>query len=184
MERIGRLSIGVALVTSSVLGSAAPMAAQAGSGPPMRASMSQVSESSAFPPPAIAFCNAGFGEYTVTTYTSRALGTIRLRCGDSRDGYVHIRQRHERAWQRVVDIAGGGGNWDDLMDFMTRQAIEAPSPGYPEDVGRGKLCFTTPALIISNEGVVVRTLMPTVIVSRDNKKVITSIPTTGSPDCR
>lgn len=137
------------------------------------------------PPHIIAACNVGLGETVVNSYTSARRGVIKLRCGDSASGYVHIRQRHQRDWQRVVDLAGGGGgNWDDLMDFITQQAIESPSPGYPKDMKGGKECYTTPALIFSSSGVVVRTLLPTVIVSRDNKKVITSIPTTGSPSCR
>ncbi len=131
----------------------------------------------------IAACNAGFGETVVSTYASRTSGNIDLKCGDSASGYIHIRERHENDWRQVVNIAGGGGNWDDLMDFVTKQSVEAPLPGYPRDIGSGKLCFTTPALIVDSAGNVVRTLAPTVIVSNNNKKVITSIPTTGSPSC-
>lgn len=135
------------------------------------------------PPPVIALCNAGFGDYRISTYSSSPFGDIDLRCGDWRDGYVHTRKRHERDWQRIIDLAGGGGTWDDLMDFVTRQAIEAPSPGYPIDQENGKTCYTTPVEIVRADGTIIRTLMPTVIVSIDNTKVITTYPTTGSPDC-
>ena len=70
------------------------------------------------------------------------------------------------------------------MEFITAQSVQAPSPGYPIDIGGGKACFTTPAQIISRSGAVVRTLAPTVVISTSNKKVITSIPTTGRPTCR
>lgn len=163
------------------------MGGSSGSPQPVVSPVSGVVHSGAsvlLPPHIIAACNVGLGETVVNSYKSAKRGVIKLRCGDSASGYVHIRQRHERDWQRVVDLAGGGGNWDDLMDFITQQAIESPSPGYPKDMRGGKECYTTPALIFSSSGVVVRTLMPTVIVSRDNKKVITSIPTTGSPSCR
>lgn len=48
------------------------------------------------PPHIIAVCNVGPGETVVNSYTSAKRGVIRLRCGDSASGYVHIRQRHER----------------------------------------------------------------------------------------
>lgn len=142
------------------------------------------SASPRLPPLTIAACNAGLGDMRISTFVSRQFGLISLRCGDARSGYVHIRTRHQKDWQRVVDMAGGGGNWDDLMEFVTRQSIEAPSPGYPREIRDGKLCFTTPAMILSRSGLVIRVLSPTVITSRDNRKVITSIPTTGSPSCR
>lgn len=119
----------------------------------------------------------------INTYPSRAYGVIDFRCGDVNAGYVHVRRRHQNDWQQVVNLAGGGGNWDDLMEFVTAQSIQAPSPGYPIGIGGGKACFTTPALIVDSSGSVIRTLAPTVIVSINNKKVITSIPTTGRPTC-
>lgn len=30
------------------------------------------------------------------------------------------------------------------MDFITKQAIESPSPGYPKNMDGGKECYTTP----------------------------------------
>lgn len=137
----------------------------------------------AYPPLIIAQCNTGSARTLVNSFQSQAYGSLALFCGNANYGYVHIRQRHERDWQQVVDLAGGGGNWDDLMDFVTKQAIEAPAAGYPKPIGDGKACYTTPALILNSAGQVVRTLMPTVIISENNRQVITSIPTTGQPTC-
>lgn len=134
-------------------------------------------------PTTIAACNVGLGETVISTYAAQTLGNIDLKCGDSSSGYVHIRERHQNDWQQVVDLAGGGGNWDDLMEFVTKQSIEAPSAGYPVSIGSGKICYSTPALIINDAGATVRVLTATVVVSSNNRKVITSIPTTGSPSC-
>lgn len=62
------------------------------------------------PPHIIAACNVGLGETVVSAYNSAVLGVIKLRCGDGGSGYVHIRERHQRDWQQVVNLAGGGGN--------------------------------------------------------------------------
>lgn len=108
-------------------------------------------------PGTIALCNAGFGETVVETMNSARDGTVRMKCGDSRSGYVHIRLNHESSWTNAMV---GPGVWDDFMMFATVNAVEAPSrtvtkPG-------SKRCYTTP------------------IISTNNKIVITSIPTSTS----
>lgn len=182
--RTGRAGRSAAFVTASVLAAlvVAPTAAPAAT-PQPTPTVSNRDVTPLLNPVTIAACNVGLGETVINTYQSRNYGAIDLKCGDSNSGYVHIRERHQNDWQQVVNIAGGGGNWDDLMEFITGQSISAPSPGYPINIGNGKACYTTPALIYSSSGVVVRTLAPTVVVSTNNKKVITSIPTTGSPSC-
>ncbi|AJW78550.1 hypothetical protein DZF92_13555 [Clavibacter michiganensis subsp. insidiosus] len=76
-----------------------------------------------------------------------------------------------------MDGAGGGANWDDFMVFATGSIVTAPAPGFPKDVGDGKLCYSAPIIIKNAEGNVVDTYNPTVLVSGNNKKVITSYPT-------
>jgi hypothetical protein len=46
-----------------------------------------------------------------------------------------------------------------------------------EDVGAGKLCYSAPILIKSAQGDVVDTYDPTVLVSANDKKIISSYPT-------
>jgi len=134
-------------------------------------------------PGTIALCNAGFGNVSVQNFQAKGLGKIDLFCGDSASGYVHIRSRHQADWQAVINLAGGGGNWDDLMVFAVNASVTAPSSGYPFNIGNNKWCYTTPIQIKNSKGVVVRTLHPTVVVSTNNKKVITAFPTTTAPSC-
>lgn len=134
-------------------------------------------------PGTIGLCNAGFGDVSVQSFQAKGLGKIDLFCGDSASGYVHIRSRHQADWQAVINLAGGGGNWDDLMVFAVNASVTAPSPGYPFNIGNNKWCYTSPVIIRKANGVVVRTLHPTVIVSTNNKKVITAFPTTTAPSC-
>jgi len=73
------------------------------------------------------------------------------------------------------------GVWDDFMMFATVNAVEAPSrtvtkPG-------SKRCYTTPIKLyrwVNGNRVFVKTINPTVLISTNNKIVITSIPTTAS----
>ncbi|AZZ48981.1 hypothetical protein C5E02_06820 [Rathayibacter rathayi] len=106
-------------------------------------------------------------------------------CGDKDDddfwvsGYNHIRDRHQTDWQALIDGVGGGGNWDDLMMFMTDRAISADDP---ESEGDEKLCYSTSVELHRSDGSLAGVYNPTIIVSANNHKVITSYPTTV-PDC-
>ena len=117
---------------------------------------------------------------SVSNYNASGLGKIDLLCGDSKSGYVHIRSGHQGDWQKIIDKWNLPGNWDDLMEFATRDALEHPSSGYPTDVGGGKYCYTSVGRIKKADGTgpTLYTYHPSVIVSTNNKKVITSIPTT------
>lgn len=130
-------------------------------------------------PGTIALCNSGFGDVSVDNYQAKGIGKIDLFCGDGTSGYIHIRNRHESQWATVVP----GSNWDDIMDFSVRQSVQTPSSGYPKNIGSNKYCYSTPIQIKNSKGVVVKTYHPTVIVSVNNKKVITAYPTTSAPNC-
>lgn len=135
-------------------------------------------------PVTIGSCNAGFGDVSVQRMDAKGVGTIDLFCGDSKSGYVHIRQRHENDWQTVINNTHGGGVlWDDFMVASTSQIVSHPSAGYPKSEGSGKLCYTAPIDIHDPETNVTSVYHPTVIVSENNKKVITSFPTHSAPNC-
>lgn len=134
-------------------------------------------------PGTIGLCNAGFGDVSVQNFQAKNLGKIDLFCGDSASGYVHIRTRHQSDWQTVINQAGGGALWDDFMVYAVNGSVSAPSPNYPVNIGNNKWCYTTPIQIKNTQGVVTKTLHPTVIVSVNNKKVITAFPTTTAPNC-
>jgi hypothetical protein len=69
------------------------------------------------------------------------------------------------------------------MVFATGSIVTAPGPGFPKDEGDGKLCHSAPILIKNEEGNVVDTYNPTVMVSASNKKIITTFPTHLADNC-
>ncbi|KZX21969.1 hypothetical protein [Rathayibacter tanaceti] len=139
-------------------------------------------------PGTIGLCNAGFGDVSVKSWDDTVLGYVDLFCGDSASGYIHIRDGdgslndvgHEADWQDVVD-SFGGGLWDDFMLYATGEAIVDDKA--PDDHGNDKLCFTTSIDIYKSDGTYITTYQPTVIVSANNKSVITSYPTHYQSDC-
>lgn len=95
-------------------------------------------------PGTIALCNLGFGDTVIGTWTAKTLKiNIDLKCGDSNSGYVHIRANHQSQWQSLIDWAGGGAVWDDLMAFSVGGSLTAPSSGYPKNMGSNKYCYTS-----------------------------------------
>jgi hypothetical protein len=131
-----------------------------------------------YAPGTIALCNAGFGNVSVESWKN-AHGHIDLFCGDSTQGYVHIRTGHQADWQAVITKYPIGGSWDDSMSFATGQAIIS-GPVY--NAGSGKLCYTAPWQIKHN-GTVVATYHPTIIISGTRNLVITSYPTHLASEC-
>ncbi|MFB2583037.1 hypothetical protein ACEXQD_17445 [Herbiconiux sp. P15] len=175
-----RMTTAVAGLTIALISAhgVAPMAhgAEIESPPPAR--VDRGDGTAELDPGTIALCNAGLGDVSVKSYDTAELGKIDLFCGDSASGYVHIRDRHEGAWQAQLDSLGGGTNWDDWMEYQVASAVMDPASGYPIYIGDDKACFTAPIEIVNSYGDVEDTFYPTVIVSMNNKKVITAIPTT------
>lgn len=137
-------------------------------------------------PGTIALCNAGFGDVSVKSYEAPVLEHIDLLCGDDASGYVHIRKNHEEAWQTMVDSVGGG-TWDDFMEYTLAEAVTSPGDGYPIDAGDGKYCYSAPIELYDiHDGHLIKTINPTIIVSGNNKKIITAIPTSEkvTSNCR
>ncbi|WP_445337401.1 hypothetical protein [Clavibacter sp. CFBP 8614] len=172
--------LAAAMVTAAMIGpvSGAQAATRASTGTPPGLGDEKLSATT------IALCNAGFGDVSVQSWDVTA-GHLDMFCGDKDDddmwvsGYNHIRDRHQGDWQAIVDSAGGGGNWDDLMMFMTDQSIRADDP---EPEGDSKLCYSTSIEIHDEDGALLSVYNPTVIVSANTRKVITSYPTIV-PDC-
>lgn len=102
-------------------------------------------------------------------------GQVRLNCGTAAtSGYNHIQDRHADDWIWFLEGFGlYGANWDDFMEFVTGSVVQAP--GYYSLQGNGKLCFTAPVIIYDSDGLD-WTMNPSVIVSQNNKIVITSYP--------
>lgn len=119
--------------------------------------------------------------HVVTTYQARSRpgfsgGRIKLECGTEKGyGYRHIRAGHQGDWTRKMEPMRG--NWDDFMDFATRQSLVAPSK--IADQGGGKLCYTTPVQVRNSKGQVLKTFYPRVIISKTNRRVITLYPARG-----
>ena len=129
-------------------------------------------------PVTIGLCNSGFGEVVVSSFTSKFDGAVKLKCGDSAAGYVHIRTNHRSQWQAQM---GGPGLWDDYMVWASAQALSAPSLANTQ--AGNKRCYTTPIevfQVINGAQTYWKTIRPSVVVSMNNKIVITSIPSTVS----
>jgi hypothetical protein len=168
-------AVGGALVAS--MASAAPAEADTiAYQPPHPTGSAPDVDASLLNPAIIGLCNGGLGDVSVDSWETD-IGHVDLLCGDDKSGYVHIRAKHQVDWQTVVDSAGGGANWDDFMVFATGSIVTAPASGFPKDVGAGKLCYSAPILIKNAQGDVVDTYNPTVLVSANNKKIISSYPT-------
>ncbi len=112
-------------------------------------------------------------------------------CGDDNSGYVHIRKNHQTDWQTLLnnidELTGirSPSNWDDFMMYATTASLQGPVPGFPFDIGNQKLCYTAEIdfykYYSDRPPMLLKTIYPSIIVSDNNKKVITSIPTTGAP---
>lgn len=120
-------------------------------------------------PVIIALCNAGLTNTVIDTANSSEDGSIDFKCGKDTFGYVHIRAEHEGDWENRK--GGEEGLWDDYMWWATKAVLENPSSTL--DMGSNKRCYTAPILV--SDGTYFH---PTVIVSMNNKHVITSYPTT------
>lgn len=134
-------------------------------------------------PVIIGECDVGLGDTLIDTYISDKFGAIHLLCGDSKSGYVHIRSNHEGDWQNVLNKVQGGGNWDDLINWASKQAVQDPESGMPTGRGSGKWCYAQKITIKGNGNGLKYTFYATTIVSASNKKVITSYPTGKNHNC-
>jgi len=119
-------------------------------------------------------CDAG-SRQTVAQYDSAALGTVVLQCGTSGQGYEHIRVRHTRDWDDVV-AGHGSRDWDDAMLTAVQTVVEHPRPGYPQDAGDGKVCYSASVRFDDGSRPAAEPFVR-VIVSATTDRVITAYPT-------
>jgi len=129
-------------------------------------------------PIVIGLCNAGAAELNVASFASSLDGVVNLKCGTVSDGYIHIRNRHQTSWENQNL---GGLFWDDNMAWATSRALIAPASVI--DRPGSKRCYTTPIQVfryVNGAIQLVKTFNPTILVSTNNRIVITSIPTTKS----
>jgi hypothetical protein len=116
----------------------------------------------------------------VARYDTTALGDVVMQCGNTSQGYEHIRVRHTADWQ---DVLGGQGDrdWDDAMLTAVQTALTSPRTGFPKDAGDGKVCFAA-AVRFDDGSIPTPDGFVKVIVSSTTDRVITAYPT-STDDC-
>lgn len=118
-----------------------------------------------------AFCLTVRPSYVMRQYESTKDGRVVLRCGIEKSyGYNHIRAKHQGHWTGQM---GGAGVWRDFMHWSTSQALRYP--GYVAEKGDQKRCYSTKVIVTKTSGKK-KTFHATVLVSMNNKQVITSYP--------
>lgn len=115
----------------------------------------------------------------IDKYPSKSHGTISFHCGNTSFGYLHIKVRHpESQWRAQM---GGPGSWTAYMRYLQRSALKAPKT--MSNQPNGKACYSTPVQVyrlVNGKAQYWKTINPSVIISTNNKKIITSIPSTRS----
>lgn len=111
----------------------------------------------------------------VARYDTAALGSVVMQCGNSSQGYEHIRVRHTQDWGDVV-TGHGSRDWDDAMLTAVRTTLETPRAGYPQDAGDGKVCYVAPVQFDDGSRPDAEPFVK-VIVSATTERVITAYPT-------
>lgn len=111
----------------------------------------------------------------ITTWSSKYQGNDALQCGKATtNGYNHISDQHKNNWQDLINRFDDGSSWDDIMAYVTQPALSSPSAIY--GAGFEKICNTTPINMINHNNGDKATLSPTILISSNNKIVITSYP--------
>lgn len=127
-------------------------------------------------PVAIGLCNAGAQHTTIALFLSKYDGLVKLTCGNDNTGYVHIRTRHASQWFRQTPEYR---NWDDFMVWSVAGILKKPELVTLKS-GQ-KRCYSSAIKFVrrvAGEPVETKTIYPVVLVSMNNKLVITSYLTT------
>ncbi|MFJ3381387.1 hypothetical protein ACIPJ2_13355 [Curtobacterium sp. NPDC090217] len=130
------------------------------------------------------YCDTAASDFQLKSYSATAapgytVGSVSLQCGNSANGFIHIRDRHAAEWLGQYAKYGPttGLDWSDVADFDMKTALSAPL-ATSEDAVAQKTCYA--GLIQIKEvpsGDVLGHYEPTVYVSQNNKKIVTAIPT-------
>lgn len=102
-------------------------------------------------------------------------------CGRSySSGYEHISANHSGQWQQRLNQVGAyDTNWAQFMMWTTRQAAGRPYYGFPRySQTTQKFCYTTP-VDMRRAGKKPIRFNPSIIISINNRTVITSYPSTN-----
>lgn len=117
----------------------------------------------------------GAMNHVIDKYPSKSHGTISFHCGNSKFGYKHIRAQHpESQWRAQM---GGKGPWTAYMRYLQRSALK--SPNKMRNQSGGKACYSTPVQVyrlVNGTSKYWKTINPSVVISKNNKRIITSIP--------
>jgi hypothetical protein len=129
--------------------------------------------------------------YRLASYTYYGTGNpmvIKLECGyhnssnDTGFGWWHISGGHESQWRgRITQVNGDttGAGWDDLMSFANETNLGWPFTDVPRGSNNTR-CVSAPIMTYNNKGEWQYTFTPSIVFATDNKRIITSIPSTNN----
>lgn len=125
------------------------------------------------------FCkmNPGSSDYILRNYVTvngaaYPAGRTALKCGNSKVGWLHIQKDHASQWQK--SLAGLPGDYGDIADFSISQGL-GWAYGSVAETG-GKTCFIAPIQIKDADDNILSKFWVHVIVSQQNRQVITAYP--------
>lgn len=133
------------------------------------------------------YCNTAESSFALKRYQTSGVwsyegGKTSLKCGNSSYGFKHIQQRHAAQWiSRYAKLGPTNGlDWSDILDFALTTTLDAPYIANPIRPGSAnKTCF---AGIVEARSYPGNKLLfryePTVVVSQNNRHIITAIPST------
>ena len=122
----------------------------------------------------VGLCNLGSKETVLAVLRSKGDGKVRLTCGNAYGGYVHIRSGHQADWQARTPAYR---LWDDFMIWTVAGVLRAPDVMQVQE--NMKRCYSAPINFYDEtrvKPVLLKTIHPTVIVSINNKRIVTAYP--------
>jgi len=129
-------------------------------------------------PITIGACDIGLHGTLVASFLSKYDGRVSLKCGSTDVGYIHIRTKHQSQWDA---FAAGNGYWDDFMLWSAESIVLHPESSHLDS--DMKRCYTAPVkTYFKKDGInhLLKSFSPTVIVSTNNRVMITAYPSKTS----
>ena len=124
----------------------------------------------------------GMTNHVIDKYPSTRDGIISFHCGNSEFGFNHIKKNHpEHEWHGIM---GGKASWTAYLRYLQRSALKRPNLVRTQD--RQKVCYTTPVelyRVIAGKPKYWKTVHPSIIISANNKKIITTVPSSRRSTC-
>lgn len=114
----------------------------------------------------------------VEKWKSNNDGTVALTCGNKKGmGFNHIRASHPAdQWKAQM---GGKGSWTAYMKYLIGASLKKPA--VVKNQSGNKACYQAPVKVYrltNGEPKYWKTINPSVVISKNNKLVITAIPST------